>query len=373
MIRFVTYFALLTFLLSSSCNKTQEQVAETETEEQVAAPLPNIPSIVADLETDLIKAAVEEDAADDPSVWFNVAKPDASTIIGTNKKGGLAVYNLEGKEIHYFPVGRVNNVDVAYGFPLQKKSVDLVAASNRTNNSITLMAVRPADGGLYPISDGDLLSDLEEVYGICLYTSPKTGNHYVFINSKDGAIEQWSLTASKDSLIKGEVVRTLSVPSQPEGMVADRGTGLLYVGEEGGGIWKFDAEPDAPDEGSLLENSSAANPNIEYDVEGLTIFYGEEETGFLLASSQGNNTYAVFRREGENEYLGSFQIVDGSVDGTQETDGIDVYSGSLGSAFPNGLLIVQDGFNYDGAEKKSQNFKLVDWAKVMELPFWVSK
>ena len=88
--------------------------------------------------------------------------------------------------------------------------------------------------------------------------------------------------------------------------------------------------------------------------------------GYLLASIQGNYSYAVFERQGENKYLGSFRIVDGIVDGVEETDGIDVTNVSL-AKYPQGFLVVQDGFNYDGRRKKSQNFKLVSWNEIEKL------
>jgi 3-phytase len=84
----------------------------------------------------------------------------------------------------------------------------------------------------------------------------------------------------------------------------------------------------------------------------------------LLASSQGNFSYAVFRREGKQAYLGSFTIQDGVVDGAEETDGIEICSFAFGEQYPRGFLIVQDGWNYNENTKRPQNFKVVDWRKI---------
>ena len=63
-----------------------------------------------------------------------------------------------------------------------------------------------------------------------------------------------------------------------------------------------------------------------------------------------------------NAYVKTFKIVDGNgIDGVQGTDGIDVVSFPLGSAFPQGLFVVQDG---DNAGSR-QNFKLVPWEGVV--------
>ena len=148
-------------------------------------------------------------------------------------------------------------------------------------------------------------------------------------------------------------------------MVADEDFGVLYVGEEDRGIWKMLAEPDGGDRRTLLAMSGEDNPNIAYDVEGLTLYKINGSGGYLLASSQGNFSYAIFERGGDNRYLGSFKITDAeTVDGVEETDGIDAVSTPLGKNFPKGLFAAQDGFNYNGGQLQRQNFKLVSWEKI---------
>jgi 3-phytase len=73
-----------------------------------------------------------------------------------------------------------------------------------------------------------------------------------------------------------------------------------------------------------------------------------------------------FSRSIPNQYLGSFEIVDSlSIDGAQETDGIDVVNANLGEDFPEGLFVVQDGFNYDGDSLMTQNFKYISWKEIV--------
>ncbi len=65
--------------------------------------------------------------------------------------------------------------------------------------------------------------------------------------------------------------------------------------------------------------------------------------------------YVVYRRDNKNNYVKTFRIVDGNeIDGTSDTDGIDVTTAHLGPAFPHGVFIAQDGAN-----NGNQNFKLV--------------
>jgi 3-phytase len=49
--------------------------------------------------------------------------------------------------------------------------------------------------------------------------------------------------------------------------------------------------------------------------------------------------------------------------GVEETDGLDISTVAL-PGFPQGMLVVQDGFNYDGRKKKSQNYKYISWSEI---------
>lgn len=303
------------------------------------------------------------DAADDPAIWIHPERPEESLIIGTNKLRGLAVYNLKGQEVYFSPVGRVNNTDVRYDFPLKDRKVDIVVASNRTHNSITIMEIRPG-GELTKIVSEEIISGISEVYGICLYHNRNKNEYYVVVNSKEGELEQWLLMASGNNTINAELQRSFHVGGQTEGCVADDENGFLYVGQEDHGIWKYFADPERGDERTLVDDFS--NPHLQMDIEGLTLYRAKNGYGYLIASSQGNNSYAVYDRMGDNEYIGSFRIIDGTggIDGTSETDGIDVISLDLGPSYPHGFFIAQDGYNYTGEELSNQNFKMVRWEHI---------
>lgn len=177
-------------------------------------------------------------------------------------------------------------------------------------------------------------------------------------------MEQWQLIPSGDS-VTGIYNRTLKLPSQVEGMVADDELDILYVAEEDSGIWRFDARPQGALQGTKLAMGDVSqNKCLKADMEGLALSYSRQG-GYLIASSQGNNSFAVFSRMGNNTYLGSFVVANGVIDGVAETDGIEVLNLPLGNRFPNGLFIAQDGFNRDAKGKKQpQNFKLVDWGEL---------
>ena len=143
------------------------------------------------------------------------------------------------------------------------------------------------------------------------------------------------------------------MPTQSEGCVFDGDT--LYVGEEVGGIWEL--KPDGKTATARMV-ASVDNQRLVADVEGLaTIDYKGQR--YLLASSQGDNAYAVFRLPGV-EYVGRFAVAAGAFGATSETDGIEAVAGNFGPAFPDGIFLAQDGDN--GA--LAQNFKLVRWDQI---------
>ena len=317
--------------------------------------------------TDVLATAETEpvphtgDSADDPAVWVNPDDPSMSAIIGTDKNGGLLVYDLAGRQLQYLELGDMNNVDVrpaANSLTLGGRPVVLVVAGNRSSNTIGVFELDPDTRQLRDIAADAIRPDLE-VYGSCLYRSADTGKVYEFVNSKQGQVEQWELSDDGSGRVAGERVRTFGVESQTEGCVADDELGDLYLGEETRGIWKFGAEPDAENTGTLIAEVSSSGPLVT-QVEGLTLAYGADGTGYLIASSQGDSSYAVFRREADNAYVGTFTIDSGpeprgGIDGTENTDGIDVTTVGLGPSFPSGVFVAQDGDNGSAG----QNFKLV--------------
>jgi 3-phytase len=304
------------------------------------------------------------DAADDPAIWVDRSNPARSVIIATDKKLGLTVYDLNGKVLHTLADGRMNNVDLRDGFRLAGAPITLVAATNRTTKSISLYRYDPASQRLHSVADGVLDAGFEDPYGLCMYRSAKTSEYYVLANdSADGRLRQWKLI-ERGAKVGIELVREIAVGSQAEGCAADDELGSLYVAEEDVGLWKYSAEPDGGS--ARISLDTVAKGNLKDDVEGVSIYYGASGSGYLVVSNQGEDNYAVYRREGGNEHLGKFHVVANSargVDGASETDGLDVVSAPLGPQFPAGLLVVQDGRNLMPAAR--QNFKLVSWHDVM--------
>ena len=303
------------------------------------------------------------DAADDPAIWVHPTDPGLSLVIGTNKKRGLEVYDLTGRRLQSLPDGRVNNVDLREGFLLGGQRVAIVAASNRTTKGISLYRVDGQARRLVDVADGVIETGLSDPYGLCMYRSAKSGETYVFINDNgdSGTMRQWRLVAHGDK-VRAEAVRTFKVGSLAEGCVADDETGALYVSEEDVALWRYSAEPDGGTERRAVGRVGPGG--LTADAEGVGLWAGPNGTGYIVVSNQGADNYAVFRREGDNAFVGFFSIVASprGIDGASETDGLDVTSAPLGPQYPRGLLVVQDGRNIGPSEP--QNFKFVSWEYV---------
>jgi len=294
------------------------------------------------------------DAADDPAIWIHPSDPSQSTIIGTDKLGGLAVYDLSGKQLYYYADSAPNNVDLRYNFPLGGVPTTLVVTSDRTTDAIRIYRVNPSTRGLEYIAARTISTNLG-VAGITMYISPTTGKYYVFIGDNSGNNQQWELFDNGAGKVDARKVRTISISSTTEGMVADDGTGALYISQEDVALWRYSAEPDGG--AARTQVAPVDAKNLTADIEGLAIYYGGP--GYLIVSSQGSNDVAVYRRD-TNAYVGRFQVTDGTVDAVSYTDGLDVTNISLGGNYASGLLVMQDDRNDSG----NQNFKLIPWDRV---------
>lgn len=314
----------------------------------------NISSVTALRETPPVKALVSDDAADDPAIW--VAKdPLQSRVIGTQKKGGIFVYDLNGALVQEAPGGLPNNVDLKDGFPFADGVGAIVSASDRSDHSMPVWKLRP-DGTLDPKPRARIPSGFAEVYGFCM---GRIGDEfYAVATSKVGEVGLWKLTPSGDGAA-GTLVKKWALGSISEGCVVDEYAQAFYVSQELVGLWRFDmktlAEP-------AIVDRVAPKGNLAPDVEGVALWDGGAGAGYLVVSVQGKNRFAVYDRKG-GAYRGAFRIAAGKgVDGVSGTDGLDVTSTPLGAEYPRGLIVVQDDENTDPVQP--QNFKYVSWADV---------
>ncbi|MFJ9924338.1 phytase [Streptomyces rubiginosohelvolus] len=372
--------------------------------------------------------------ADDPAIWRNAAAPGRSLVVATAKEGGLRVYDLDARLVQSIAAppaagegdapGRFNNVDIVHGLRLSSGKGDLAVTSDRGHDRLRFYRVDRdrAGGPLTDVTDPAAphvfsrdqaeVNDQRTAYGLATWTNPATGKSYALVSRRERTgIALLELLPTEGGKVTYRKVRSLDLPSsfrlpngtswspcgepgelpQVEGMVVDPVDGMLYAGQEDIGVWRMRADltdkPKLIDKvreygvpGTYDEETEVCTPGtdpgfggrkISADVEGLTLLAESDGDGYILASSQGDNTFAAYDRELEdaNEYEGGFRVTvaNGTLDGSEECDGAAVLNAPLGSKYPNGLLVVQDGHDSPGGgDRGATNFKFVDLAKVMD-------
>ncbi|WP_433146319.1 phytase [Actinomadura nitritigenes] len=323
--------------------------------------------------------------------------------------------------------GRFNNVDLIYGFRLGGRTVDLAVVSDRGRDIVRTYAIDPRaalrhGAPLTDVTDAaapfvfssslDQVNDQATAYGIASWKDGHGASYAALSRRHTPRVSIVRLEATAAGKITYRHVQDVDLPSsfalpgggtwspcedpgrgpQVEGMVADEEHGVLYAAQEDVGIWRIPLDGGTPrlidkvkdfgvpaaynaetDECEVTgPDPGAGGTHITPDAEGLTIYRKDDGEGYLLASSQGDNTFVVYDREGSNEYLGRFRVAPGTnADGSEECDGAMVTSARVGG-FKNGLLVVHDGFNApdetgpDGEVRTNTNFKFVDWKDVAE-------
>lgn len=299
------------------------------------------------------------DAADDPAIWVNLRNPSQSRVLGTDKQGGLQVFDLWGTRLQDLRVGRLNNVDLRPNFRHGNETIAIAAASNRDNESLHLFRIDPESGEVSIL--GEAPTQHREIYGLCM-GGMADGRVFIIANQKDGIFAQYQLL-SNGSAVDAKKVREFRLSSQPEGCVVNDRTGELFVGEESKGVYQLPLDPAKP---ATLTPVIAVGDALKKDVEGLAIYNGAKRD-YLIVSSQGNDSYVVLDAKAPYAIRGVVRIMaDGrkGIDGASETDGLEVTSANLGGVYSQGLFVVQDGRKR--MPETPQNFKFVPWRPIAE-------
>ncbi|EEH43603.1 uncharacterized protein PADG_08223 [Paracoccidioides brasiliensis Pb18] len=314
---------------------------------------------------------------DDPAIWISKSSPDKSRVITTIKStegAGLSVFDLNGKHLQHMKAGNPNNVDIIYRFKAGNREIDLAYAACRKDNTLCLFEITP-DGRLAEIPGGKQPTEPDYgVYGSCAYRSRTTGKQYLFVNSKKAKYLQYELTTSPNGTLSTTLVRSFRGGSgtQVEGCVADDDNGHIFIGEEAAGVWRYDAEPDGSNVGTVV--ARVGDGTLFADVEGLAIVPGKNPSqGFLIVSCQGVSALSVFRRAAPHEHVLTFTVGpsgDRLVDGVTNSDGVAVVGTRLSDEFPHGLLVVHDDANelpasLGGGTGVLASFKLVSLKDVL--------
>lgn len=334
--------------------------------------------------------------------------------------------------------GRLNNVDVIYDFSLNGKNVDIAVVSDRgldklaiyvinSELDLPLQDVTAKTAPLIFTKNQKEINQGKTAYGLA---TAKTDKAMVFVSqNSETRVAQLALFDSGNGRVSYKNIDNLDFPDNftlpdkalwtpcaddddenphLEGIVVDVENDTVFLAQEDVGVWKVKLSDASnrkfwqliakvktfgtpysrvwdPKEEEYIctlkstQDRGFGNQHLVADVEGITIYDGGNGKGYLLVSSQGNNSVALFNREAPYQYINSFTVGDGEIDGVNETDGMMVVNANLNEVFSQGVLVMQDGDNQPAKENASQlsegrestNFKYVSWrtvAQALDLP-----
>ncbi len=316
---------------------------------------------------------------DDPAIWIHPDDPAKSLIVGTDKNedGALYVYDLEGRiqqDKVIRNLKRPNNVDIEYGLMLNGKPVDIVVATERLANKIRIYSIPDMiciDNGGIDVFVGEAL---RAPMGIALYKRPTDGTIFAIVGRKEGPTNgtylwQYLLEDDGSGNVKATKVREFGAYSgikEIESIAIDDQLGYVYYSDEQFGVRKYYADPAMPD--AEKELGIIYTQDYLEDNEGISIYYVDDKTGYILVSDQSANRFRIYTREGtpavidpedpeDNEPARPHahklvKIVNVS---TNNSDGSDVVSVALGDKFPNGLFV---------AMSDDRTFQLYSWKDI---------
>ena len=282
----------------------------------------------------------EIDDTDDMCIWIHPTDASLSTIIAADKAADMvAVFDIAGNvlqtiQLYQSSTGseQPGNIDRRYGFPLDGELVDIVVLNQRSSSQgrgFRAYKIDPETRLLTRIDDGAAMDFAN--YGMCLYKSTVTGKFYAFATSSSQGVEQYELIDNGEGQISFISVRAWD-QTKCEGAVADDELGYVYIAEERTGVWRYDAEPDGSTEGTHF--AVVGENGLDNDAEGVTIYYAPDGGGYIIASSQGSSTFIVYDRLPPHAYVKTF-----SIEGAEDSDGVEVTNVNLGPTFPSGLFV----------------------------------
>ncbi len=326
--------------------------------------------------------------------WVHPTNPADSLIMATNGDG-FTIIDLNGETVfENQPVLMTGNsesistnravgswfrdLDIIYAFPIASdRLIDMVVLADSNKKALEFHLINP-----YAIHRGTIesmtgwsknhtLGSVDAADFVTAYTSPYTGTYNIFVGDIQGkGIVHLTVFANDMGRVATEFVRRVSLPDgELAAMEIDQITGTLYVAindpEGGGGIYKFDAEPNPQNDDGLmpvvisLDDSEIISPFTD-----LAIYYAGDKEGYLMASNPTDASITVFDREGENDYLGSLQLGMSQMNETISSSGISVLNVNVGPAFSCGMVIVEDTVDENRADnplETTTGFRLIKW------------
>jgi len=312
-----------------------------------------------------VKTSAVVSDADDCAIWIHPTDAAKSIVIGTDKGkgGGFYVWNLDGEQMQFIPLRETNNVDVRQGMMVGGEAIDIAVVNLQRTKELKVYKIVPSNSQLIDVTthEGIKTPELDLPYGLCLYRRPRDGAIFAIASSKigdSGNLQQYLLQDDGQGKVKGVHVRTFgnnSIADKVEGLAADDELGYVYASDETKAVRKYYADPDLNQNEQIV--AFATRDGFKGDREGIGIYKCDDNTGYLLISSQDNKSVKIYRREGEKANPQQHDLLATVLtNGSKDTDGLEVTNQPAGPKFPKGFLAKHNS--------KGLNFVLYAWEDI---------
>lgn len=324
---------------------------------------PPPPSVHAAMETDPRTDAA--DGARSIALWTHPRDPAASLLIATHPRSGIVGYDLGG---HVSQSHALEGADALATAILSPRDTILLVSRDGLP-TITALILPSPEYRLAIASENLLRVDGERVVALAAGTPdsrPDSGtmasrSHEIdcFAASPGGRIEHHRITRTGEGLATRRV-RTWTHPAEIMALLVDAQAGSLYIADAKGSLWRVGLAADSLLPGSEVIRRRADMPSDE-TIRALSLQAYPDGGGFLLASIRESMSIVIYDRQPPNAQRGIVRLIRGAgIDAVERPGSLASTPGALGSAFPFGILAVQDSLN-DGA---STNVKVVAWEAV---------
>ncbi len=209
----------------------------------VAAEAYKVQDVQPTLQTPILTEADMDADADDPAIYANAADPARSLVIAAVKNGGMRVYALSGELVQTLGPsredGRINNVDLVYGFTLANgEKVDLAIGSDRGLDVIRVWRIDataaeplvevtdPAEPRAFPKrptkdqagSEDNPLDDQDTIYGLAAWTDRDSGLTWIAGTQRhQPLVGLFTLQALPEGKVGAKFERSVLVPGTHKG------------------------------------------------------------------------------------------------------------------------------------------------------------
>lgn len=319
------------------------------------APLPAPKTVLASAES--APEPEREVRAGSVSLWVGGSNrlPDGLTrsgfVAATNRSGGIAVYDLEGRLRHAVDGHRLIELDTA-ALPLAEAYAALIGGVYRSGRQ-TRLSLHRADHGQDQVRHwGEVAVDLGEPLGFCMRQVETKVQAVVF--DRRGQVRIIEISEGPDGAVQSAERGRFRIDNPGPGCAIDTMLRQVWFSGRRGGFVRASLTQDpAP-----VTVEVSAPHRLPRSVGVSYLNSGRDR--FLTAVDEDRTAFSVWRLERSGVvWVGRFAVRE-DPDGrpARSIGGIESY-GSAIAGFEDGVVIVQDEGDAGGA-----NLKFVRWSDV---------